>query len=57
MARGRLTEDSISLASSPPKAAVPAAAYDGTPKEHTGRITKMAFVDNLIGKKVAWAIG
>lgn len=46
-------EESIALASSPAKAAAPAASYDGTPKEHAGRIIEVVVADNPIGRKAA----
>lgn len=52
-ARRWFTEESIALASSPTKAAVPAAAYDGTPEEHARRIIEVVIADNPIGRRVA----
>lgn len=48
-----LTEESIALASSPAKAAAPAATYDGSPEEHARRIIEVVVADNPIGRRAA----
>lgn len=52
-ARRWFTEESIALASSPAKAAAPAATYDGSPEEHARRIIEMVVADNPIGRRAA----
>ena len=52
-ARRWFTEESISLASSPAKAAAPAATYDGSPEEHARRIIEVVVADNPIGRRAA----